>query len=384
MINKSLGYYTCNGQEFASKLEACVYATKNKKTVDWHFNEDVFRKHDWTVEPDLSLDQLYDIRAREIREKYDYVILSYSGGADSNNILESFIRQQLHIDEVLVNTMTKANKLTVLDTSIKDSWNTGAEHELQTVPRLQYIKNACPRTKITVVDMSDYAFESLSSAGDASWISTKKEILNPGGVIRYNYMYFKDIKNQFDKSKSITIITGADKPRTTVHNGNFYFMLIDKALNGVSVHEHLGDYTNATVENFYWSPYSTKMLIKQSHVIKRWVEANPQYLPAWSFDDPDMYMKNSRLIHERVLRDVIYSTWNTNWFQVDKSTSDWYNEFDSWFYKSYKDTKEFSIWQEGLKHVVNNASDYIKYENGTQAFGLKAFVHKYNIGKMKI
>jgi hypothetical protein len=91
MINKKLGYYNCDGLEFESKIQAFFHSLKTNKPVEWIFNDFEFNLHDWLNEPLESLDQLYDKRARELREKYDYLILSYSGGSDSHQILMSFI-----------------------------------------------------------------------------------------------------------------------------------------------------------------------------------------------------------------------------------------------------------------------------------------------------
>ena len=131
MINKKLGYYLVNGLEFDSKLQACIYATQLNKDVKWIFNDWMFSKYPWHVEPSETLDQLYDQRARQLREKYDYIIISYSGGADSHNIVSSFIRQGLHIDELVVNTMESiTDKFTVVDPTVKNPENAAAEHQL--------------------------------------------------------------------------------------------------------------------------------------------------------------------------------------------------------------------------------------------------------------
>ena len=102
-MNKKLGYYSCNGIEFESKIRAAVYAEAIKQPIKWHFNESHFSQFPWHIEPEQSLTELYNLRSRQIREEYDYVVICYSGGADSNNIVESFIRQGLHIDEIVSN-----------------------------------------------------------------------------------------------------------------------------------------------------------------------------------------------------------------------------------------------------------------------------------------
>lgn len=380
-MNKKLGYYSCNGLEFDSKIQACIYATKVNKPLDWHFNDLEFKNFDWTNEPIETLDQLYDRRARDIREKYDYVVLSYSGGSDSNNILESFLRQNLLIDEIVVNHMTKANKAVVLDTTNKSSWNAGAEFELQTVPRLQYIKNVSPRTKITVLDLSDNVFDTLNKASDASWVESKREPLNVSGATRYNYTYFKEVRNQFDRSKSICLILGIEKPRTYIKKNQFYILFSDKSANIASASDHLTEYDNATVEYFYWDPDALPIMCKQAHVIKRWLEAFPQYKPLWTpVDRADLFTKH-RLIHERMYRNIIYTTWNEDWYQADKAIKDWNSEMDTWFISLYNNTKEYKIWQEGVNYVADNAKDYVMFRDNSFD-GLKTFLNNYYIGNM--
>ena len=155
-MDKRLGYYTCNGQEFESKIHALTLSNQTGKPVDWQFNNEVFDNYTWTQEPELSLDQLYDCRSREIRESYDYVILSYSGGSDSHNILESFLRQGLYIDEIVLNSALKATeKFIVLDTAQTASWNINAEYQLNAVDKLKEIQTRSPGTKITVNDTTD-------------------------------------------------------------------------------------------------------------------------------------------------------------------------------------------------------------------------------------
>ena len=153
-MDKNLGYYICDGKEFTSKIQACLHAEKVNKPLSWIFNNHIFEKNDWKTEPVESLDALYDQRACELREKYDYLILSYSGGADSHNILMSFIRQNLLIDEIIVNTMDKGNsKYTIVNQNIQDPRHAASEHYLQTIPRLKEVENLIPRTKISIFDL---------------------------------------------------------------------------------------------------------------------------------------------------------------------------------------------------------------------------------------
>lgn len=382
MINKKLGFYLVDNLEFDSKIQACIHAHRSGKDVEWIFNDDKFSTYDWTREPDATLDQLYDRRAKEIREKYDYVILSYSGGADSHNIAQSFLRQNLLIDEIVVNSMSAASeKYTINHADVKNAENAAAEHCLQTLPRLTEIKNQFPKIKITILDLTDYLMNSWLAAGDASWIADKKEGLNPLNVTRFNYLHFDDIRKKFDKDKKIALVLGIEKPRTFIHKDNkFYLRFVDRATNIVTIENHIKEYPNAVVEYFYWSPDSLDLLCKQAHTIKKWLEIYPQYQNAWNSDR--FTATTFRLVHERLLRKIIYTTWNDEWYQADKATKDWYSEFDSWFIEGFKGTKQHNIWLEGIKYVESNAGKFLNKSQG-YADGLISFNKNYYIGDIK-
>ncbi len=384
LINRLLGYYTCDGLEFESKIQACFHSIKVNKPVDWVFNDLEFGLYDWAKEPEETLDQLYDKRVKELREKYDYLILSYSGGADSHNILMSFIRQGIHLDELLVNTMEKGWKpYTTLDYRNRSSLNSGAEHYLQTIPRLKEVENFIPRTKITICDLTDHVQESLMAAGDASWVLQKREALNPIGVTRFNYIYFDEVRKRFDKEKKIGIILGVEKPKSLIENGKFWMKFNDRAANMVTIIDHIKDYDNSVIEYFYWSPECVPLLIKQGHGIKRWLELNPNYHQYW--DSRTASYASVRFWHERLLRKVMYpTTWNDSWFQVDKATKDWYSEFDNWFIEGTVGTTANAIWYEGVNHVRDSLTPFLRYDAETnQPDGLQVYSKKYLIGDIK-
>ena len=383
-INRKLGYYVCDNLEFDSKIRACVHAVEHVKPVTWIFNNDEFNKYDWKTEPVETLDQLYDRRARQIREQYDYIVLSYSGGADSHNILCAFERQGLHIDEIITNTMTKASsRAMVVDPNNRDAYNAPeAEHNLQTLPRLREIAARLPKTKITITDCSDALFDELETAGDASWVLNKREGVNPAGMTRFNYLHFTDIRKQFDKNIRIAMVVGIEKPRTMIQRGDLLMAFSDRTTNMITVAEHLKEYPNATVEFFYWTPDCVEIMIKQGHVIKKFLETNTQWQAQWQTKavTPEVY----RTVHDPLLRSILYTTWDHNWFQSKKAVYDWYSEFDQWFLDLYKDTRAGNIWLEGIDYLENKLSPFVKKLPGAEKVdGLQVVTHTYNLGPIK-
>jgi len=367
MIDKSLGFYTSGNLEFDSKISACIYATQNNLDVSWEFHKDVFDNYPWSIEPTKTLDELYDKRARELREKYDYIMVSYSGGADSHNLVMAFLRQNLFIDEIVVNHLQKGmeNYKPPLpgDFSAENALQT--EFLFQTMPRLKEIEKMSPKTKISIFDLTDYLFDFLNTANDGSWILNKREKLNPINITRFNYLYFSEVRKQFDKDKKIAVVMGVEKPRLIIDpkTNDLWMRFTDAAANIVSVvADHMKDYPNASIEYFYWHPDSAEMLCKQCHVVKRWLLTYPEKINYWTLGqiNKDIY----RLMHERVYRTLLYTTWDQNWFQADKAVLDWYTEFDDWFINGYENTKLHAIWLDGLNYVTKEASNFIVESKG--------------------
>jgi hypothetical protein len=94
------GFYEINDIIVTNKIEALYLGSNLKKIPTWNFYNDSFKKFDWTKKPVRSIEQLYRARAQELRDKYDYISLSFSGGADSWNMLNVFLSNNIHIDEI--------------------------------------------------------------------------------------------------------------------------------------------------------------------------------------------------------------------------------------------------------------------------------------------
>lgn len=385
-MNKKLGYYTVGNREFFSKIQACIYATTTNQDPIWHFNNDVFNNFDWTVEPEETLDELYNARTRQLREEYDYVALSYSGGSDSHNILMSFLRQGLHIDELIINTMEKGSKnlITTIDPVNKNP-ETGllSEHVLQTMPIVRKINKYYPNIKISIYDMTDHLFETFTAATDGNWIESRREYINPCGTTRYNVLAEADIKRRLDRGKKVCIIIGTEKPKSYINDvtNDYYLIFNDRAVNHGPT-QHTGEYTNFSIELFYWSPNSCKMLSKQGHVLKKWLENNQLLISKWY--SKNLTPENWFNFQEPLIKSLIYTTWNSNWYQADKPISDWNCEYDNWFFKNHNESLAYHNWMLGVDYLKNNMFRFVKLNKLGVADSLKPFYHTFKIGKINV
>jgi len=349
MLNKKLGYYTCNGKEFDSKIAAILESNSTQQPVQWLFNNQAFDNFKWDQEPATELDALYDRRCRELREQYDYLVLSYSGGSDSHNILMSFHRQGLLLDEVISNWNIEASKkYTILDPTITHSFNQNAEYELHVRSQLQWITDNMPQTRVTFVDASRSILNFFQSTEEDWVVNNSREPLNPGVMQRFNYLNLKEVNQRVDRTKNIGIIVGVDKPRIQLQDNKLYFYLLDSLSNITPIAPHFKDYDNTTVEYFYWAPESLEMIAKQCHAVLKFLNLNPQYRTIFS-RQRDWTSRNHQ---EQFLRRILYSTtWDNSWFQVSKPLHDWECEMDNWFIDQFKGTKVVKNWEAGLEYL---------------------------------
>jgi hypothetical protein len=107
------GAYLVGGVPYANKLEACLALNRipGDHHVHWDYHEHVYDHQPWTHEPPVSIEELYRQRALQLREQYDHLVLFYSGGADSHTILQTFIKNNIKIDEVFCFGAFKAEEL---------------------------------------------------------------------------------------------------------------------------------------------------------------------------------------------------------------------------------------------------------------------------------
>ena len=158
IVYPEYGFYEYAGQAYNDKLQAFDAALTRRDhdpDIVFNFNHDVFGRLDWSQEPPGSIFDLYRERAQQLRDQFDYLVLMYTGGSDSREALQAFLDNNIHLDEVVtVHPVKLTEKMPV----IADSNHDNAflfEYNLTTLPGLQHIHQVSPKTKITIVDMSD-------------------------------------------------------------------------------------------------------------------------------------------------------------------------------------------------------------------------------------
>jgi hypothetical protein len=259
------GFYKVGDYKTYSKIEAIELATKQKLPLTWDFNHKLFSCYDWSKEPSQSLDELYANRSRQIRNSYDYIVLMYSGGIDSGNILETFVKNQITLDEVCT-----------YDYKGGDFMYNRAELEKAAWPKLKEYQDRGVKFFHRHLDYTDIAKKLLQNSNynfDRVYYHN-----HHFGVNHLAKTYLRELLPDYvsliEKGKKIVFVWGIDKPHVTYENSRWIIKFSDISDAGVSPRTQMLNRDYEHDEYFYWSPDAIDLMCKQAHVLKRYWELN--------------------------------------------------------------------------------------------------------------
>jgi hypothetical protein len=345
--NKKLGYYTVNGKIYFSKVQALIESTNTGDFPIWNFNNEAFGAVRWDQDPDTNLRELYRIRAQQLRDKYDYIRVEFSGGSDSSQAVYNFLLNGIHLDEIVFKYPTAGEKDVSADPFNTKPENTLSEWEFAAKPMLHWVKTNFPNVKIT---MHDYSTEMLENKHDETWVFRSKDYFQPGHCFKHNALSTKEQRIFADQGRNTCVLYGIDKPKLCIRDKKWYLYFMDVQANcAVTITE---DYDNITSEYFFWTPDMPELIQKQASIIKNWFSLpqnkHLQYLVRW----PN-YSFAHRTAYEQMIKPLIYPDFDPATFQTSKPTNSFYNEMDHWFYMNFKGTETYRIWQAGLNLLTS-------------------------------
>lgn len=327
-MNKDrLGYYRVGWKKFHNKTLALIENKKTGYDLEWIFNHDVYGSIDWTIPVEDSLPLLYSNRARQLREKYDYLVLYFSGGADSLNILKSFVDNEIFLDEIVMQ-FPKPIESSFNEEDLSNK-NIYSEIKYQAIPALKNLK-INPSTKIRYQDFSKPFLDLMNKDNWYEEVPLGTNI-SPSGVARQVSQFKEDhILDLCNKKNNIAQILGVDKPLVFYNGKDYYAYFSD--VN--AMHSPPVDFTQHDIFNnfyhtefFYWTPDLPEIVIKQAQLIKAYCEHNSQA--------KELIMKSmeKHLQHYRpLLHSIIYGEDVVVKWDPEKPSSKVIREMDSWFW----------------------------------------------------
>lgn len=340
-MNKSLGYYKVGDEVFFNKSLAVYKANEQKKDVDWYFHDDILKSVDWLTEPEISLSTLYRTRAEQIRQSYDYVVVFASGGADSTNVIYSFLKNGIHIDEIIAGApLSGLNNWK--SSLVKSAENTISETFLTQLPLMKEVHQEYPKVKITV---HDYFYDMLNFKTD-QWLFDSGSYIHPTFAARYNLERYRHIRDIIESGKSVGLVYGIDKPFIVKKNNSYYSVIFDvHVCNGFQSIK----ISSATPILFYYSPDLPELLVKQAHETYRFLhqEQNNKLLKYLVYNEDYAHLygtlewesQTHSGIYERAIVPCIYPDLAKQSFQCNKPNRAFMGQHDDWLYRLHKDSK---------------------------------------------
>jgi hypothetical protein len=313
------GFYQVGDFRTYSKVEAIELANKTGEKLHWNFNDLDFSAYDWTVEPVEDLKALYQARAKQIRERYDYVVIWWSGGADSYTVLRSFVDAGLHVDELA----------TFHNYGGDGSWDTYLNKEVKDVamPVAKKILENSPTTKFRLVDHFDYQ-KNLYSVDDNrfDFLYKANAVFSPNQLARrYIREREKDYLDLFAQGKRVCFVWGMDKPRVQQVDGRFAIRMVDIVDNSVNPETQRLNREWENDEFFYWSPDAKDLLCKQGHIVRKYLrnvpkeDLNSRWLTQKSNALGDAVIDGKRwFLTNDGLHRLVYPDWNPDTYSSGK------------------------------------------------------------------
>jgi hypothetical protein len=329
-------YYDNENNVYANQWDAIVSGNNCR----FYYHDEVFKTVDWTVEPTESLGELYKLRAQEIRDTYDYVIVCYSGGADSTNVLESFYYNNIHIDEIVMVGAFSQDKF------VNDDSNHNGELYLNAFPTINQMN--LPNTKVTKVDYTTWFADpnnfSLIKEYGNEWVK------HTGAWRSVHHLFWRDFRKFVGQSisKKTCYVMGSDKLNFT-YSPKASFVVCD-----ITVADYGNTYENENFKrvNFYIFPEKSAMDImrKQGHIIREWNSVNIDKIHIQASDWETKY------------KQIIYELRNPLSYVSPKSKNSSISERDK-FMINTKNTKMYDFFFDGLANIkkVISLNEKAKY-----------------------
>jgi len=307
------GYYKIGDDVINNKFHALMVGTKKFIDPKWWFYDEVYDKAcDNFRSYHIPLKEIYRQRAQQLRDKYDYLILNYSGGSDSHNILCTFLEFNIKLDMVYIQWPMSLMDKGLYTPNTKDTTNFNFHSEWDFVIKkdLEWLSKKHPEIKIEIGD----------------WVENVKESYYDDDLLLNNVTNLPSIaraqkQNTFSETEgklsnlglSVGSIYGVDKPLFGYKNDKGYFRLPDNACMAQPNPENPNG-----LEYFYFTPDMPEILILQCYHLLQY-KRNPntkKFVRDLQLEYHDWYIDFHEASETHKL--VCYPYWDFNRFQADK------------------------------------------------------------------
>ena len=248
-------YWEYAGTRYKHKLQVINSARGDLHNIKFNVFSEKYFSNDFTKEPSESFDELLKQRALQLRDKYKFIKLYFSGGQDSITMLHAFIKNNIPLDEVIIYRFGS------------DYNQSNVEADKYAIPYAKKILNGT-KTKLSVHENNlDYFNNYLGE----KWFFTRSS------------MSLRHFNLPRIRGNNFCHLFGLLDPKVYFEDGFYYTRLFDTEIN------ELAQYKN--VEFFYTSDDFVDLHIKQLHLVKNFIKTSPDRdrILSLYYDDPQTY-----------------------------------------------------------------------------------------------
>lgn len=343
-----IGYYLVDGKKYYEKTTALMVATQQNKGIKWVFNDNVYSKINWKQPIEESLSSIYRRRAQQLRDQYDYLVLYFSGGADSMNVLHAFIDNNIFLDEIVMQLPEPARPR--FNGTDQSQGNIYSEVEFSAVPHLnkyQHLLN--PNTKIRYQDLSKATIEALQKDDWAETNPLHTNFTIAGVAKLVTHLKETHVMKLCDSGVSVASIVGVDKPLVSADSQGYYAYFLDvSATHATPVSRSYAEIfkNHYHTEFFYWTPRMPEIVVKQAQEIKKYYESLPFNR---GLELAQQAQRNHIDLSKQIIHPIIYPKHVEVTFSTEKPNLNLIRPMDNWFWKTANQT------------AINNYFNVVKY-----------------------
>lgn len=336
-------HYKTNNKYFSNKFSAIDEFENTRNNLLLEVPK-TYANYDFTLEPKDDISDLFKNEAQKVREQNNYIRLFYSGGADSQAVLNAFVDNNIYIDEIVC-----------LKSGFID-----ADYEIDNfaIPYLNKIKLTGTKIKILAPSMADY-----DNWYSGDWTS---EYFNHNFTSTVAFFRLMDQPHNFDDGA--LNIKGKDKPKIIKHQGKLYAYISDS----ISEIEH---------NVYHFLMENPVILSKQCHMLVNQLKNDTDKFNSF-FQGIDSQNNSNKIIHKNL--NIDFPQKQKHYFTSDAKLT---HEGRQMFYVNEKERlalkqavelcpKILHKWMDGVSKI--QTSRFSKWFNyGRPEFGTTGILSKF-------
>jgi hypothetical protein len=243
-------YFQVVEQKTYNRNQAIVWADGDIDNIKLYWMDEVWDQVDWSKPPTRSWADLMRERCWQVRDKADVLGVSYSGGYDSQTIVDHMIINRVPLDELQINIKR---------------YHPHPEGETTPILAQKIKDNHYPNLRIRAIEIGlDYMLDIYRNYGEDWLFKQDTGRLHFTQTVRSSQVNHNQEHSRLLDIQRIVMCEGIEKPRLFIKDGWWVTGYIDDAL----IHT-----LNTPYEHFYISRDLPELHVKQVWMMIDWMES---------------------------------------------------------------------------------------------------------------